>query len=128
ALHGLPRPKGGVLDHATILGKLLLVSALAGLGLFANSVAQLSKWHAVVLAADAVFLLGLFGTGSGRAIPPDMTVEPARFLAKVLRRLRKRKDLAGVRMVCRIRIPKGEVDPDEVRLLLSPRLPLRGFA
>ncbi len=127
ALRGLPRPVGGWLDFSTWRGKLLLIAALAGTGFAAWLLGQRSFWHAVVLGADAVFLLTLFGTGMGRALPPDMTVEPARFLAKVLHRLRKRKDLEGVRIVPRIRIPIGEVDADEVRLLLAPRAPLRGF-
>ena len=127
ALRGLPRPRGGWLDASTWRGKTLLVVLLAGLGVAVWKLLPISRWHAALLAADGVFLLALFGTGMGRALPPDMTVEPARFLARVVRRLRKRKDLDGIRIVPRIRIPTGEVDADEVRLLLAPRSPLRGF-
>lgn len=127
ALVGLPRPTGGWLDFSTWRGKGLLLLVLALHGVAVWYVLPLSLWHAVLIGADSVFALALFGTGMGKALPPDMTVEPARFLSRVLRRLRRRKDLDGLRIVPRIRIPVGEVDPDEVRLLLAPRTPLRGF-
>ena len=40
----------------------------------------------------------------------------------------KRPRMAGARFVPRLRIPNGAVDPDELRLLVVPKLPLRGFA
>lgn len=127
ALEGLPRPAGGWLDFSTIRGKLVLGVLIGALAFGVWRLSIVSFWHAVVTSGNVVFLLAVFGTGMGRALPPDMTVEPARFLRQVLRRLRKRKDLEGVRFVPRIRIPSGGVDPDEVRLLIAPRAPLRGF-
>lgn len=127
SLQDLPRPAGGWLDYSTRRGKLLLALLCGGLGFGIWRLSIVSFWHAVIAGGNVVFLLAIFGTGMGRALPPDMTVEPARFLQAVLRRLRKRKDLKGVRFVPRIRIPSGEVDPDEVRLVIAPRAPLRGF-
>jgi hypothetical protein len=79
------------------------------------------------MAADSVFLLAVFGMGMGRSLPPDLTVEPARFLRRLATTIRKRKDIPDLRIVARLRVPAGEVDADEVRLLLAPRNALRGF-
>jgi hypothetical protein len=56
-----------------------------------------------------------------------MAVEPVRFFRKLVRRIGKMKGAAELRIVPRIRIPLGGVDPDELRLLIVPRLPQRGF-
>src|SRR6185436_15183335 len=83
---------------------------------------------AILVALDAVAVLAIFGTGRMCALPPDMAVEPARFLRAVLAELRKRHASASLRIVPRVRIPQGEVDADELRLLVVPRLPRRGFS
>jgi hypothetical protein len=123
----LPPVRGAYLDISTRPGKAIFLLLGAGQAAAVWWLLPTSLWHAVLVGADGVLLLAIFGTGLARSMPPDMVVEPAKFLRKVLRRLRKRDDLESVRIVPRVRIPTGEMDPDEVRLLLAPRVPLRGF-
>ena len=75
---------------------------------------------------DAVNWLAIFGTGRLVTMPPDMAVEPAHFLRKVAKRLRKSD--SKLRIAPRIRVPHGDVDPDELRLGVVPKLPSRGFS
>jgi hypothetical protein len=128
---GLPRlgrPRGAYLDTSTRAGKLLLASLLAatGVGVFFLVRAGASRLGLLV-GFDAVVWLAIFGTGRLLSLPPDMAVEPARLLRQVAERLRKKKGMGAARLVPRLRIPHGEMDPDEVRLLVFPKLPLRGF-
>ena len=60
-------------------------------------------------------------------MPPDRAVEPAGFLRSLSKRLRAMPIADTIRLVPRIRIPHGAIDPDELRLLVVPRVPLRGF-
>ena len=122
----LRRPTA-LLDASTRRGKLMLLLALAGVAAASYYLAKTSTVQAVFVALDGVVFLALFGTGKQSALPADLTVEPARFLRRLVRRLDKMKGVGDLRMVPRIRIPSGQVDPDELRLLIAPRLPLRGF-
>jgi hypothetical protein len=122
-----PRARGALLDVSTRLGKALLLLLLGGAGAGAWWLSKTSLAQALLLSLDAVAVLAIFGTGLITAMPPDLAVEPARFLRKLAGRLRKNKALSGVRIVPRIRIPHGEMDADELRLLVVPRMPLRGF-
>jgi len=123
----LPALRGAIVDTSTRLGKLLLLVLLGAVGSAVYLLSQRARLHALLVGFDAVALLAVFGSGRISALPPDMAVEPARFLKKLARRLAKDKTLRGLRLVPRIRIPRGEMDADELRLLVVPRLPLRGF-
>jgi len=127
ALGRLPRPRGAWLDVSTRAGKVLLFLLLSAVGVATWWVSTRSFTEALLVGFDSVALLAIFGTGTLKSLPPDMAVEPARFLRKLVRRLRKKKGMADLRLVPRIRIPQGEVDPDELRLMVVPRIPLRGF-
>ncbi|MBW2457426.1 MAG: hypothetical protein JRI68_23160 [Deltaproteobacteria bacterium] len=127
ALCELPRPRGAWLDVSTRAGKLLLLLLLAGVGVATWWVSTRSLPEALLVGFDSVALLAVFGTGKLTSLPPDMAVEPARFLRKLVRKLRKKKGMANLRLVPKIRIPKGQVDPDELRLMVVPPVPLRGF-
>jgi len=127
AWRALARPPGSLLDASSVRGRLFLAVLLAGVGIGCYFAARLSSFHATLIGLDAVALLSLFGTGNARALPPDMSVEPAFFLRKLVKRLRRLDRAGELRLSPRIRIPNGEVDPDEMRLLIAPRLPLRGF-
>jgi hypothetical protein len=122
-----PRPRGACFDTTTLAGKALLTLLLAGLAAAVVFVAKSSWLHGLQLGFDAVFLLAIFGTGRLAALPPDMSLEPARVLRRLVRTLRRRKELRGARIAPRIRVPTGAMDPDELRLRVAPRLPLRGF-
>ena len=128
---GLPRlpPSGGAyLDSSTRVGKLLLLLLLVATGAVVFALAREGAPQlAILVAFDAVIWLAIFGTGRLLSLPPDMAVEPVRILRPVAERLRKHKAMKAARLVPRLRIPHGEMDPDEVRLMVFPRLPLRGF-
>jgi len=128
ALGKLPRPRGALFDVSTLAGKLLLLLLLGGVGVATWWVSTRSTTEALLVGFDSVALLAIFGTGKLTSLPPDMAVEPARFLRKLVRKLRKKKGMANLRLVPKIRIPQGEVDPDELRLMVVPPVPLRGFA
>jgi hypothetical protein len=127
ALGPLPPPRGAALDVSTRVGQVLFVAfALAwAAGVFWLS--RRSSSLALLLGFDAVILLAIFGTGRSTSLPPDLAVEPARFLRPLAARLRAAEGLEHARIVPRIRIPHGAVDPDELRLMVVPRLALRGF-
>jgi hypothetical protein len=128
ALVPLPRPRGASLDLGTRVGKLALLVALAPFACASFFLARGASDQALLVALDAVAVLSIFGTGLRRALPADLAVEPAPFYRKLVVALRKRKGAESLRLVPRVRIPAGEVDADELRLLVVPRLPLRGFA
>lgn len=130
ALRPVARASGGWLDASTRLGKLTLAVALALLGA-AVSVLWVrwdAPYRAGLIALDGVALLALWGTGCRRALPPDMAVAPIAFFRKLTKRMRRAKAGRDLKVVARLRLPEGAVDPDEIRLLVAPRLPLRGFA
>lgn len=126
ALGPPPRRAGAWLDSSTRVGKGLLLLVLAAHAGGVWWLAQHSRLLALQAGFDAVIWLALFGTGRLVTMPPDMAVEPAGFLRKVAKRLRKGD--SKLRIAPRIRIPHGEVDPDELRLGVVPKLPLRGFS
>jgi hypothetical protein len=123
----LPRPRGATFDVSTRLGKALLLLLLAGVAAAVWWLARRSLAEALMVGFDAVALVAVFGTGRISALPADLSIEPARLLRKVAARLKKKKTLEGMRVVPRIRVPQGGVDADELRLLIAPRAPLRGF-
>lgn len=127
ALVAAPRHRGAWLDLSTRAGRgLFFCFCLALSGLAFWLFRDRPSWFALVVA-DGVFVLGLFATARLSCMPPDMALAPAGFLGKVVQRLRKRKGTGGIRAVPRLRIPKGQMDADELRLMVVPRLPLRGF-
>jgi hypothetical protein len=128
ALGKPPRMRGAWLDVSTRAGKLLLVLTLAALGAGVYFLSRHTRWGALLVAFDAVVVLSLFGTGRMAALPPDLAVEPARFLRRIVKRLRKMRGAEELKIVARLRVPQGSVDADELRLMIAPRLPLRGFA
>jgi hypothetical protein len=127
ALGPVPPPSGAWLDSSTRVGKLLLLLLLVAHGVAVWQMTAHSSLLAIQLGFDAVLWLALFGTGRMVTMPPDLAVEPARFYRVVAKRLRKMKGLERARLVPRIRIPQGGMDADEMRLGVSPKLPLRGF-
>lgn len=127
ALVDLPRPRGAWFDVGTRAGAGLFVLALAPFAVASLLLARRAPQQALLVGLDAVFVLALWGTGRMRGLPPDLAVEPAPFLKRLVLALRKRKGGESLRLVPRVRVPLGEMDADELRLLVVPRLPLRGF-
>ncbi|MBM4357644.1 MAG: hypothetical protein FJ096_05990 [Deltaproteobacteria bacterium] len=127
ALVELPPPRGAPLDVGTRAGKALLFVLLVPFGVVAALLARTAPEQAMLVGLDSIAVLSIFGTGLRRAMPADLAVEPAPFFRKLVAALRKRQGAESLRLVPRVRIPTGEVDADELRLLVVPRLPLRGF-
>ncbi|MCC6528376.1 MAG: hypothetical protein IT373_37370 [Polyangiaceae bacterium] len=122
-----PRPRGALVDVSTLGGKLLFALLSGGVAAGCYLLAESAPAHAWLVGLDGVALLALFGTGRVDTLPPDLALEPARLLAALVRRLKKLKGAGELRMAARIRMPAGSVDPDELRLVVAPRLPRRGF-
>ncbi len=126
-----PRPRGGWLDASTRVGRWLFLLVLVGHAAITTWVWRQSWLLGLQLAFDAIVWIALFGTGRASAAPPDMAVEPARWLGRFVGRLRRHKvvkrRLDKLRIVPRIRVPRGDVDPDELRLLIAPRNAPRGL-
>lgn len=129
-LRPIPPTKGAFLDGSTRLGRLTLLLALSllAVGVWALWVEWDAPYRAGLVALDSVVLLALWGTGRSSSIPPDLAVEPIRFYRRLTKRIRRSKAGRDLKIVARLRVPDEAVDPDELRLLIVPRLPLRGFA
>ena len=85
----------------------------------------MSTYAAYIVAFDAAVLLPLFGTGRANELPGHPVSGPGPLLAKIARRLRK---LPKTRAIAWGRLPAGSDQFDELRLLCTPKLPLRGLA
>lgn len=118
------------LDAGTGVGRLLLLLLFGGVG--AGAWAVWTQWDAPLLgvqvALDSVVLLAIFGTGRLAGLPADLAVEPIPFYRKLAARIRRMKAGRQLKIVPRLRIPAGQVDPDELRLLIVPSRPRPGFA
>jgi hypothetical protein len=80
------------------------------------------------VALDSVVLLPIFLTGRASQAPPDLARAPAAALGALFERLRKRKrGAAELRVVPWARIPTGRTSPDELRLLVLPRVAMPGL-
>lgn len=122
-----PRLRGAWFDLSTREGKALFFVISLGLGGLAYGLFRTRPAWLALTMANGVFFLAMFATARLSCMPPDMASAPAGFLRRVVARLRKRKHTGGIRAVPRLRIPQGEMDADELRLMVVPRLPLRGF-
>lgn len=123
--HGVAAKRAqGWLDVSTRTGKvfaLLFVAAVAGA---TYGVHRVSPYHAWLLALDAIPFLALFCTGLASQLPPDAVVSPAPLLARVAKELRKGDE--SLRVVPLARFAQGSSRPDELRLLVMPKTPVRG--
>jgi hypothetical protein len=120
-----PRPRG--LFVATSLpGALALTVLFTAFGAAAWRVSQHSIYHAILVALDVIPLLSLFLSGRDASLAPDPAVDSIPLLREVVRRVERRSKVA-VRVVPRVRIPSGQPDPDELRVVFLPREPARGL-
>jgi hypothetical protein len=123
-----PRPRGAILDITTRASKILFAALLAALAAGAYAAHLRSPYYAHLIALDAVALLAVFCTGRLSELPPDPAAAPVPFLRDVARRLKRSLSSAEARVVGRIRLPDGSPDADELRLGVSLRAALPGFA
>lgn len=124
-----PRPTGARLDSSSRAGRVLFASLiLLGLGCAAFLVSRGSIDRGVIVALDLTVLFPIFLTGRIADLPPDAATAPAALLRRIAQRVGRLGGPGGaLRVVPRIRVPKGGVDPDDLRLALSPARPLAGF-
>lgn len=73
---------------------------------------------------DAVVLVPILFTGRASQLPPSLVHAPARALGALFARLRKRDAL---RTVPWGRLPVGQTEPDELRLMTLPRVAMPGL-
>ncbi len=109
------------LDAGTLRGKLsFVVFALlvGGVALALRTRAGAGRLAAV----DVLALVPLYATGCASQLPPSST-RGARFLRGVFRALSRKRAL---RVAPWARVPTGAVEPDEVRILVLPRLAMPG--
>lgn len=121
----VPRVTGGYLDASTRAGKITLVATALVLAGVVALTARVSPFHATLAGLDGLVLTALFATGRQGELPGAAATRHARDLQKLA--LRLRKDAPSLRTVALGRFANGEPDADELRLLVMPRLPVRGL-
>jgi hypothetical protein len=120
-----PAPKDAWLDASTPGGLALFVLLLGAAAGVAYAVSRTSAYAAYVVAFDAAVLFPLFGTGRRSELPGHPVLGPGPRLARIASRLRK---IPQTRAIAWGRLPLGSQQFDELRLLCTPKLPLRGLA
>jgi hypothetical protein len=89
------------------------------------AVSRTSGYSAYVVGFDAAVLLPLFGTGRRSELPAHPVLGPGPKLMRIASKLRK---LPKTRAIAWGRLPLGSDQFDELRLLCTPKVPLRGLA
>lgn len=103
---------------------------VAALGVVAS---RFSPEGPYLVALDGAALLPLFFTGLARQLAPDLARAHAPFLRALFRRLRKPQrrrrssPAQELRVVPWARVPTGMDTPDELRLLVLPRVAMPGL-
>jgi hypothetical protein len=116
-------PASSLLDATTTIGRatLALVAASSlGVGLLLSPVDPSWTWLAPL---DASALLAVLLTGCASQLPPDRARAPVALLSRLHARLRKDR---GLHVAPWARIPAGCKAPDELRLLVQPRVAMPG--
>ncbi len=114
---------GRWLDTGAPSGFLLFATALAAFGYGAVRLLPVSPYHALLLALAAACLLPIFCTGRASELPADPATHPRPLMKYLAKRLRRR----GLKAVAWARVPTGSQEPDELRLLVTPRRALPGL-
>jgi hypothetical protein len=113
------------LDISTRSGKIAFVVCLLILGGIYYATQLVSPYHAQLAVLDGVILLSLFGTGRSNEMPPSLATTPVPVLRKIAGLLRKKDK--SMRVVPWARFEQGAANPDELRLLVMPKKPIRGL-
>jgi hypothetical protein len=120
-----PAPKDAWLDASTRGGFALFFLLLSAAGAVVYFVSRASGYAAYVIAFDTAVIFPLFGTGRRSELPGHPIFGPGRALARIAAKLRK---IPNTRAIAWGRLPLGSDQFDELRLLCTPKLPLRGLA
>ncbi|NUP09560.1 MAG: hypothetical protein HOW73_26240 [Polyangiaceae bacterium] len=119
-------PARGVFEPTSMPGAIVLLLVVAGTIAGARLVGERSAYHGILIALDAIPLLALFVSGRASTLVPDPAVDSIPMLEAVVRRVQK-KARGEVRVIPRVRIPNGQPDADELRIVFLPRDPIRGL-
>jgi len=117
--------KDAWLDVSTRGGLALFLLLLGAVAALVYVVSRTSSYAAYVVAFDAAVLFPLFGTGRSSELPGHPLFGPGPILARIAKKLRK---LPKTRAIAWGRLPLGSDQFDELRLLCTPKVPLRGLA
>lgn len=115
---------GRWLDAGTLPGFACFALALLGFALGSVYLFLRSPYFGLSLALASSVLLPLFCTGRAGELPPDPAKRPAKLLEWLGQRLRQDPAL---KVVAWARIPEGDSEADELRLLVMPRRALPGL-
>lgn len=116
---------GRLFDAGSMPGFVLFVLLLASFVAAALWLLPRSVYHALMLLLASACLLPIFLTGRASTLPADRARAPMRVLHWMSRRLRR---LEGLKVVPWARIPDGDGQPDELRLLVVPRRAAAGLS
>lgn len=121
------RPRArGVFEPTSLVGAGVLLLVIIVFAVAGRMVADRSVYHGILIGLDAIPLLALFLTGRESSLAPDAAVDSVPTLASIVRRV-ERASKWPVRVIPRVRIPNGEPDADELRIVFLPRDPVRGL-
>lgn len=118
------RLPGRWLDTGAFSGFLVFATALVAFGYGAARLLPVSPYHALLLGLASACLLPIFCTGRASELPADPATAPRGLMKYLVKRLRRR----GLKAVAWARIPTGSLEPDELRLLVTPPRALPGLA
>ncbi len=118
------RVAGHWLDAGTTSGKVTAFVACALVVAAAIAARRLDAEAPYVVLLDALAFVPIFFTGRASQLPPSLAIAPAGALRKLFARLRKRDTL---RTVPWARVPVGQTEPDELRLMTLPRVAVPGL-
>ncbi len=114
-----------IFDVRTWPGALLCFVTVAAFAAAARLIAPTSVPIAVLVLFDVSPLVALFLTGGDACNTPDPAVDSIELFRQVARRVERARP--GVRVVPRVRVPRGEKDADEMRVVFLPARPSRGL-
>jgi hypothetical protein len=120
----MPRAATHWLDVGGAAGKVALFVACAIVAALAFAVRRFGAEAPYLVLLDAVALVPLFATGRAAQLPPSLAHAPSRTLRGIFARLQKRE---AMRTVPWARVPIGQTEPDELRILSLPRVAMPGL-
>jgi hypothetical protein len=106
-------------------GRALFASLAVVFAALAIAAARSSRIDAALVALDFAPILALFFPSPSRLAVPDLRFAPVPFLSDVARRIEQ--SASAVRIIPRLRLPQGQADADELRLVLLPQPARRGL-
>jgi hypothetical protein len=123
AVRRSPRP-GAYFDSGTLRGVLLLALVLGATVALAAGELGRSPYHALLMALGGATLMPLFFTGRESEASRDQVAFSQRFMRDLARALRGQR---SAKVVAWGRVPDGQSEPDELRVLIQPKDGVEGL-